>query len=105
MYGRVLDRPFGDLVHDAQRKRLLRFDGPARTDEVKCCRDAGQPWEALRASGTWNDPELDFRQSKLRARKPQGGGGRRGRLPAATEGGAIDGRDDRLCKSLNAIEK
>jgi hypothetical protein len=105
VYGRVLDRRFGDLVHDAQRERLLRFDGPARADKVKRCRDAGESWEALRASGTWNNPKLDFGQSKLRTRSHNAMVAGEGDLQSATEGGAIDGRDNRLRKSLNAIEK
>ena len=92
---------FNQLVHDAGLERVLRLDRISARTHLNRFGDAGQPRQALRARCSWNEAELHFRLSDLRAGRSHAVVAGHGHLQAAAKGGAVDRHHHRLGAVFN----
>ena len=104
--GRLLEQVSrDDPVEDARVACLGRGDGIAAGAHLRRPGHACQPRQPLRAAGSRNEPELDFRLTDLRRRHPDAIVTRHGQLEPAAKGETVDGTDDRLGKLLEGFEQ
>src|SRR5206468_7990835 len=61
--------PFNNLVDDARLERFACLDRLTKSAHLDGLGDASKTGESLRAGGSWNYPEFDFRLSDLCGRR------------------------------------
>ena len=85
-----------DGVDQAGSQRLLRADGVADGAHLQRLGDAGHARQSLRAARARHEAQLDLRLPVLRGRRADAVMRAHRDLQAAAQGGAVDGRHDRL---------
>src|SRR5262249_27683779 len=93
-----------DFVDEPDAPGLLRADGLSGQNELERAALSDQAWQPLRAAAAGKQSELDLGLAELRVLDGNADRAGHGRLAAAAECKAVDGRDHRLAEILDEIE-
>ncbi len=94
----------GDLVHQAQRHRLVRRHAASAGDHVERDQRSGQSRRALRAAGARDQADAHFRKADGAIRRDNARVADQREFVAAAERGAVDRRDDRLATGVERVQ-